>query len=90
MESTESARIGILEVFELLFQKDVFLGDVSVHKCDFGFVRWVVEDGADELVHWCYAGAASDEADVFMLVGGIWVFGYGSFQVEELTWDHVV
>ena len=90
MEGAEAARVGVLEVFELLLQEDVLLRQVAVHERDLCLVGRVVEDGADKLVHGRDAGAAGDEADVVVLVGGVGVFRDGAFHVEELAGDHVV
>lgn len=51
VEGAETLGVGVFEVFELVFEKDVFFGDVAEDEGDFGFVRGVVEDGAAELVH---------------------------------------
>ena len=90
MKGAKAARVGILKVFELFLEQNVLLRDVAVHERDFGLVGGVVEDGADELVHGGYAGAASDEADVVVLVGRVRVFGNGAFHLEELPRDHVM
>ena len=57
---------------------------------DFGFVSWVVEDGAGELVHGCDARAAGDERDALVLVGFPGVFWDRALHVQPLAGFHVV
>ena len=51
VESAETLRVGVFEVFEFAFQEDVFFGDVAEDEGDFCFVVGVFENGARELVH---------------------------------------
>ena len=51
VESAETLRVCVLEVFEFGLEEDVGLGDVAEHERDFGAVGGVIEDGAEDLVH---------------------------------------
>lgn len=51
IESAETLGVSVFEIFEFIFQEDVFFGDVAEDEGDFCFVGGVVEDCAAELVH---------------------------------------
>ena len=50
----------VLNLLELFLQQDVLLADIAEDERDFGLVLGVIEDGADELVHWGDTRAAGD------------------------------
>ena len=73
-----------------MFEEDVFFCDVAKDQRDFSLFVGVVENSADELVHWRDASATSDAGDVGVFVGGPRVFGDGAFEGEQLPWCHAV
>lgn len=90
VKGTETLGVGVLELGELLLEKDVLLSEVSEDEGDLCLIVGVVEDGAAELVHGGDTGSASNESDVVVLVLGPGVLGEGSLDVESLSRGHVV
>lgn len=90
VESAEALGVGVLELVELLLEKDVLLSDVAEDKGDLGLVVGVVEDGAGELVHGGDTGTAGDEGDVGVLVLLPLVLGQRALDVEALAGNQVV
>jgi hypothetical protein len=90
IESLEALRVCVLHLFQLLLQQDVFLFYVAEDDGDFGLLVGVGEDGADELEHRRYAGAAGDEGDVLVLVLSPGVLWQWALEVESLAGFHVV
>ena len=85
VERSEAIWVIILQLLELLLEKDILLRDVTEHERDFRLVLRVLEDGPRELPHGCYACAAGDDGDVAVFVGRPGVFRDGAFDVEGVA-----
>lgn len=64
IEGPEAVRVLLLKLFKFTPEKDVLFSDVAEDEGDLGFFVGIVEDFADQLVHWRDSGAASNERDV--------------------------
>lgn len=64
IEGPEAIRVLLFELFKFALEKNVLFSDVAEDKGDLGFFVGVVEDFADQLVHWRDSGATSNERDV--------------------------
>ena len=70
VEGAEAVRVGVFEVLELGLEEDVGFAEVAEDEGDFGFVRGVLEDGADELVHSVFLTLLSVGCLLLLLVLG--------------------
>ena len=85
IEGPEALGIGVLEVLELLLQKNVILGDIAENQSHLSLVLGVLEDLASQLVHRGDTSAASNQADVVVLVSLPGVLGKRSLERHALV-----
>lgn len=85
IEGAESLGVGVLQVLELLLQKNVLLLDVSKDQGDLGLVIGVLEDLTSQLVHGGNSGSTSDQADVVVLISFPRVLGKRSLKFQALV-----
>lgn len=85
MEDLESLGIGVLELTELLAEKNVVLVDVAVDERDLGFVLGVGEDLAGQLVHGGDTSTASNQGNLLVLVSLPGILGKGTLEVKSVA-----
>lgn len=85
MEDLESLGIGVLELTELLAEKNVVLVDVAVDERDLGLVLGVGEDLAGQLVHGGDTSTPSNQGNLLVLVSLPGVLGKGALEVKSVA-----
>lgn len=85
VKGTESIGEVFLELGQLIFHKNILLGQIAKYQGHLCLVFGVLEDGADQLEHGCDTCAAGDQSDVVVLVGRPGVFRDGTFEGECLA-----
>lgn len=90
VKGTEALGVCVLELVKLLLEENILLGDVAKDNGNLGLVVGVVEDAAAQLVHGGDTSAASNEADVAVLVLGPGVLGERALDGKRLSRSKLV
>lgn len=90
VEGTEALGVGVLQIVQLLLQKNVFLSHVTEDQSNLGLIFGVLEDLTGKLVHRGDTSATGDQADVVVLVGLPGVLDNGALEGEALVDVHRV
>lgn len=64
VESPESLRVCVLQVFPLPLEQNVRFSKVAKDECDLRLVPGILENGSGRLPHWGDAGASRNQGDV--------------------------
>lgn len=90
----ETVGVGLGKGIELIFENDIFGGNVSENEIDLGLVCLVLQKSPDNLEHGSNTGTSSNQGDRFMLVGVEWVLGNGAwiscFQVGTISFRQMI
>ena len=90
VEGLEALGVGVLQILQLLLQKDVVLVDIAKHQSNLSLVLGVLEDLASQLVHGSDTSTTRDQADVVVLVSLPRILGKRTLERHALVDVHAV
>jgi len=85
VDNFEFLLVDIMELFEIIPEKDIFLVNVGVDEGDSSTVEWVSESGTNDLDHRRNTSTSGDHAKVANEVGRVVEVAFGTLDTNTVT-----